>query len=85
MIAMFPVSAPGSVAWQPDPGWRLWHGIVTCWKYGHLALADAAVHRASYVNDMIRRRDAQPHQVHDGLDDVDMGTAPGMSWRDGRR
>ena len=33
---MFPVSAPGSVAWQPDPGWRLLHGIVTSWKYGHL-------------------------------------------------
>ena len=33
-IAMFPVSAPGSVAWQPDPGSRLLHGIVTSWKYG---------------------------------------------------
>jgi len=26
---MFPVSAPGSVAWQPDPTSRLLHGIVT--------------------------------------------------------
>ena len=34
---MFPVSAPGSAAWQPDPGWRLLHGIVTSWKYGHLS------------------------------------------------
>ena len=35
-IAMFPVSAPGSVAWQPDPTSRLLHGIVTSRKYGHL-------------------------------------------------
>ena len=35
-IAMFPVSAPGSAAWQPDPTSRLLHGIVTSRKYGHL-------------------------------------------------
>jgi hypothetical protein len=41
-IAMFPVSAPGSLAWQPDPTSRLLRGIVTPRKYGHLVRAGFA-------------------------------------------
>ena len=35
---MFLVCAPGSVAWQPGPGWRLLHGIIACWKHWHLSM-----------------------------------------------